>query len=70
MYKFKDNYIYYISEALNKTYVLDLESNDIMEIDGIGTSLIIELLETCSVSRASEILELFSGVDYFEERII
>lgn len=68
MYQIKNNYLYYISKELNKTYFLNCIDNSIFEIDEIGTKLIEELLTTKSDKRAQEIILLFEGVDLFERK--
>lgn len=67
MYKFKNNFLYYISQSQDITYILDCRTNKIVEIDSIGTALIKELLETKSENKAKEILDLFEGCDFFEK---
>ena len=61
MYKFKNNFIYYISKIKNETYILDCNTNEITELDSIGTELLRELLDTIDEKRTMEILKLFEG---------
>ena len=68
MYKIKSNYIYFISEELNKTYLLNCDNKEMLELDSVGTELIKELLNTNDEKRSLEIIELFEGCDLFEKR--
>ena len=68
MYKFMNNFIYYISKIKNETYILDCNTNEITELDSIGTELLRELLDTIDEKRTMEILKLFEGCDFFEKR--
>lgn len=68
MYRFKSNFLYYISTSQDVTYILDCRTNKIVEIDSVGTALIKELLETKSEKKAKKILDLFEGCDFFEKR--
>ncbi len=68
MYKFKNNFIYFISRYKKVTYILNCKTNDILEIDSLGTDLIEELLTTDDEKRAKEIIGLFEECDFFEKR--
>lgn len=68
MYKIKNGYLYFISEELNKTYILNCITKDVMELDDVGTELIKELLISNDLVRLEEIISLFEGVDLFEKR--
>lgn len=68
MYRFKNNFIYYISKMQKATYILDCNTNEIIELDSVGTELLTELLNTTDEKRAIEILKLFEGCDFFEKR--
>lgn len=68
MYKFKSNFIYYISTIQKITYILNCSTNEITELDTVGTELLEELLKTTDEKRAKEILELFEECDFFEKR--
>ncbi len=68
MYNFKSNFIYYISTIQKITYILNCSTNEITELDTVGTELLEELLKTTDEERAKEILELFEECDFFEKR--
>jgi len=68
MYKIKSNYIYFVSKFLDKMYLLNCETKEMLELDCVGTDLVKELLSTKDEKRAIEIIELFEGCDLFERR--
>lgn len=67
MYHFKSEYLYYISDELNKTYVLNCVNNEIIEFDEVGTNLLRKLLKSESHAEAKKIIKMFEGWDFFEE---
>ena len=68
MYNFKSNFIQYISTIQKITYILNCSTNEITELDTVGTELLEELLKTTDEERAKEILEMFEECDFFEKR--
>lgn len=58
----------YTSQFLNKTFILNCITNEVFEIDSVGTELLFQLFNSKSSYKANEIFKLFEGADFLEKQ--